>query len=1033
MYRLWSFFIQKQNFTYLLLGALAVAGLYSLIVIPKESAPEVRIPIGVVSVFLPGASALDVETLITNKVEDQLSGSLENVKKVTSTSRESVSTVVVEFTASADLDKSIQDLKDEVDKVKTELPEEANDPIVSDVNFVNQPIYTFAIGSDAPPEELGTLAENLKDQLITVPGVSRVEIGGKRDRETQVVVRKEALASYGIRITDVIGALARGNANLPVGAIELDGVRYGIQFEGDINDPSEIRDLAITSINGRAVYVRDVADVYDGLAPETSISRISVEGKPSNSSLTLSVFKRSGGNITTITDAVDAKLVELQKPGESLDGVTVVSVFNSGEELKKSLSELTRTGFETVILVMLVLFLTVGWREALVASSSIPISFIIAFIGLYKSGNTINFVSLFALILAVGILVDAGIVIVESMYTFITKGHSRAEAALLAVKTYHAPLTTGILTTVAVFVPLFFISGVTGQFIATIPFTIIFVLFASLVVALVFVPLIGASTLTGHSGENAKTWQDRYMDRFQAWYRKTMSNILYKPRLMRRIKWSLIGLFFVSLLFPIIGVVKVIFFPGEDVDFLITEVEMPQGTPVQVTDLELRRIEESLYDIPEISSFSITAGASSQFGNNPSNDSKLGNIFINLKKAKDRDRTSAELSALLRERFRTIHTSEVRISEPQNGPPVGRPILVKFLGEDLEAMERLADASAKILSGIDGTSNITTSTKDDGTEFVLSIDKAKAAELGIDSASVASILRTAVQGTKATTIRTPNGDIEVIVSANLNPSYTDPHDASKTGIESIEAIQVPTPQGTVLLGSLLSSRVAKASAAINHEEGDRVATVGSDLLEGANARDVTAEFKKRAGETLTIPSGVRMVIGGENEEVDQSFMEMFFALIAGIIFMLAVLMFDFNSWRHSLYVLSIVPLTLIGIMVGLALTRLPLSFPSLLGFIALAGIIVNHTILLIDVINKLRVEHPDMPIHDVVIEGAAIRLRPITLTNITTVIGMIPLSLAGGLWAPLAIAIMFGLAFAAVITLLLVPILYVQKPGKLHF
>lgn len=1030
MYSIWHFFLSRRNFTYLLLGALIITGIASVFAIPKESAPEVRIPVGIVSTFLPGASALDVETLVTNKLEDALSGNLKNVDKITSVSKDSVSVITVTFEASADLDKSIQDLKDKVDRAKTELPSEAEDPVVSDVDFVNQPIYTFSIGASLSEADLNRLSASLEEELKRVPGVSSVSVVGKRDEVVHVIARKESLASFGIQIGEVVGAIGRANAELPVGSIEMNGVNYGIQFKGKITDPNEIANLAILSRSGRPIYVRDVADVVVGLSKETSISRVSKDGSPSESAVSMAVFKRTGSNIGAVTTAVSDRLEELQKPGGLLNGITVLTILDSGEELRTSLYELTRTGAEAVVLVMLVLFLTVGWREALVAGSSIPISFVIAFIGLHYSGNTLNFVSLFSLILAVGILVDAGIVVVESMYTFITKGHTPKEAAFLAVKTYHAPLTAGILATVMVFVPLFFISGIVGQFIATIPFTIVFVLLASLFVALVFVPIIGIATLKDHSHGADASWQDAWFEKLQKWYIAFLTKILNSRSQSRKIAWGLLGGIVISIMFPIFGLVNVIFFPGDDLDYLTIDVELPQGTALSTTDLELRKVEEILYEDPHVASFSVTAGASSEFGSNPQSGAKFGSFFVNLKK--DREITSTEVAEELRAKVEPIKTSDVRVIEISGGPPVGTPVVIQFLGKDLDELERLADQTARILREIPGTANVTASTKDDGTEFVLTINKAKATALGIDPLTIAATLRAAVEGSKATSIKTSADDIDVVVTANLNPNYQTPEETTKTTIDSIMTMQITTPNGPVLLGSLVSVGVAKASASISHSEQKRVVSASSNLTATGNTAQIIAEFEKRAETELTIPDSVEMKIGGETDDTNQSFAEMGYALIAGLVLMLAVLMFEFNSWRHSFYILYCVPLTFIGIVVGLFITRLPLSFPSVLGVIALAGIVVNHTILLIDVINHLRREHPTRPMIDLIVEGSALRLRPITLTNVTTVMGMVPLAFAGGLWAPLATAIIFGLSFAAVITLLLVPILYNLRPGTLH-
>jgi multidrug efflux pump subunit AcrB len=1028
MYSLWKFFIEKRQFSYLVLGVLTVTGLLSVLAIPKESAPEVVIPVGTVTVVLPGASAEDVEQLITAKIEQALLGTLENVDSITSSSRDSASSVTVEFDASADLDKSIQDLKDKVDTVVPDLPEEANDPVVSEVNFVNQPFTTFAIGGNRPAEELSQIAESLDDELSQISGVSDVVLSGAREQEVRVVARPESLAAFNLSLNDIVSGVARANAALPVGSLEIGGVRYPLEFEGDITDPLEIANIPVAQLGAATIYVRDIADVTVGLSRQDSIARVSVAGEPSVPAVTLSVFKRQGGDILAINRMVEERLRELQEPGELLDGLTFLSIYSAANDIGNDLSKLTRTGLETVLLVTLVLFLTVGWRESLVAAVSIPISFVIAFIGLNMSGNTINFVSLFSLILAVGILVDAGIVIVEGMYTQIVKGMSRPEAALHAVRLYQQPLSIGILTTVAVFVPLFFISGVTGEFIATIPFTIIFVLFASLFVALVFVPIIGISALSNHSATDEPTWQDRITLSLQERYRLFLAHVLDTPSLMRKIKWTLIAGFFVSLALPRFGVVNVEFFPGEDSDFVLINVELPQGTPVERTDLTLRIIEEYLYTHPQVASFSVTAGGSSAFSNNPQSGGSLGNFFVNL--SENRTDPSSEIVTQFRKDIGSVPGAEIRISEPAAGPPVGTPVVIEFLGDDREVLKRTAGQAAELLKTIEGTANVRSGDTNDTLAIRLSIDRSKAKALGLDPAIVGSILRTAVSGTEATTIRREGDDIDVTVAAALTPSVADPFKTDIANPDALLALLVPTPAGSVPLGTFVTVSVGEGATVINRKEGKRVVTATSELLENGNTAVVVAEFQRRAETELALPTGVAMAMGGENEETNQSFAEMGYAFIGGILLMLAVLMFELNSFRHSFYILSVVPLTMIGIMLGLALTRLPLSFPSLLGIIALAGIIVNHSILLIDSINHLRREHPERSIKDVVIEGAITRLRPINLTNITTVVGMIPLALSGGLFGPLAIAIMFGLLFAGIITLVLVPILYYQKPGS---
>lgn len=1028
MFPLWNFFIKKRQFTILLMVALLAAGTFALITIPKESAPEVRIPIGIVSTVLPGASAADVEALITNKIEDGVDN-LENLNKVTSSSRESISIVTVEFTASADLDKAIQDLKDAVDVVKAELPQEAEDPNVSDVNFSEQPILIVSVAGNYSPIQLTALGDTLSTDLQTLSGVSRVDVSGVQKREVQVVINAAKLNQYGLSIASVIAAISGANISSPIGNLSIDGVDYALTFEGEIEDPAEVGNIALLSPSGIPIYVRDVATVSDGVAKAQSYSRVSENNEPSTPALTLNIYKSAGGNIVTVADNVKTRLEELKATG-TIDG-TIVIAFDQGEQVNKDLSELTRVGFETMILVMIVLFLTIGWRESVVAGLSIPLSFLIAFIGLLVSGNTINFVSLFSLILAIGILVDSGIVVTEAIHTRMKTHATKEDAARAALREYSWPLIAGTLTTVAVFVPLFFISGIVGKFIASIPFTIIFVLLASIFVALGMVPMLAILFAAQKGAQNRiEAIQEKYNEKVQHWYRDLLGTILDNRRIQNIFLITLIAGFFVVMTLPAVGVIKSVFFPPDEADFVYLEIEMPEGTALENTDLATRQVEEFLYGNPDIESFVTTIGAGSSFNQaGPGSGSKLANITVLLQEA--REKSSAEFAQDMRTEVAAVKSASVRVFEPTDGPPSGAPVLVTFAGEDRDALDTAVSQAEDILAQIPGTTEITTSTKNSGTAFTLTIDKAKATAAGVSPAQVAQILRAAVNGSTATTIRTSGDDIDVRVVMALDARYTDPNQTNRATPDALRSLSIPTPNGTILLGSILSVDATRSSTTINHENGDRIQTVSAYVTGETTALEATKAFEtdmKKAG----IPEGVTMRIGGETEDVQRSFAEMGIAFLAGIILMLAILVLEFNSFRNTLFLLSVIPLSMIGVFLGLLIIGQPLSFSSLLGIIALAGVIINHSIILMDSVHRIEEMQPELGHRQTVIEASASRLRPIILTTVTTVVGMIPLMGVSGLWSPLATAIMFGLAFSSILTLGLIPILLFRWPGKKH-
>lgn len=1008
----------------MLMGALTVGGLYALSVIPKESSPEVVVPFGIVTTTLRGAGAEDTEKLITDKIEDEIAN-LENIDKVTSSSLEGVSIVSAQFNASADIDKSIQDLKDAVDKAKTAFPSEADEPFVSRVNFSDQPILIISISADAGGRELTQLGTDLEDELKKIKGVSKVNIAGTRKREVGIVLRKQMLATYGISPEVVMGALAGANVTFPIGNITVADVDYPIKFAGAMEDLTELPNITVAAQNGTPVYLRDIAFIADGLESPKTFSRQSIAGEPSLQSITLSVYKKSGGDVTVIARNVNARIEELR--GTMLRGAQTVVSFDRGALVQKDLKELTQVGLETIALVMLMLFLTLGWRESLVAALSIPLSFVIAFIGLYASGNTINFLSLFSLILAIGILVDSGIVVTEAIHTRLKKYGNAELAAEASIKEYAWPLIAGTMATVAFFAPLFFLSGIVGKFIASIPFTLIFVLIASLGVALGLVPLL-AVIITREHKNKFEDMQEEYSEKIQEWYKGFLGRILDNRKTQNRFLWLMVVGWIISIALPIVGVVKVSFFPQDDQDFIYIAVEKPQGTPLAITDISTREVEEFLYVYPYAESFVTTVGASSAFSDTGgSAGTKMANITVLLKK--ERTKTSTEIVDDLREKLAPVKSASIKVAQGNNGPPSGDPVSIKFLGDNLNELSLATTKAAALLQSIEGTLDVTTSLRDDSTQFTITIDRTKAAQVGLTASRVASVLRTAVSGVTATTIKSDGSDIDLLVKLDLNSAFVNPSDTNKATIDDIKQIPISTPGGVVIMGSLISVNIEQSRAAISHEDRTRVSSVSSKVKTGVTALEITNEFQKRQTE-LALPSGVRVDFGGENEDVNKTFSEMGLALLAGTLLALAILVLEFNSLRFTLYLILIIPLSFIGVSLGLAISRQALSFSSMLGVIALAGVIINHAIILMDsILHRVRKEHTES-LKEVVVEASAVRLRPIFLTTVTTVIGMIPLTTASALWGPLAFAIMFGLTFAMILTLVLVPVLFYRWPGR---
>ena len=1027
---MWNFFIDNRRFSFLLIVALIGFGLFSVKSIPKESAPEVQIPVGIVTTLLPGAPAVDVESLVTNEIERGLSGSLENVKRITSTSRESVSTIVVEFAANANVDDSVRKLRDRVETLLNRLPSDAERPTVSEVNFVDQPILTLAIAGPRTDSEFSIIAKELTTELEGIPGVSRVETSGVRDREVTVLLDETKINRFGLTINEVLQGLRSANSLFPVGSIVTDGVSYNITLEGDIDRPELVPKVPIAVRGDQPITLDDIANVDVGLSPIVTQTRLSTNNELTEQAFTVSVYKLRGGDITVLADTVLAKISSLQGTGLLRD-LTIYPIQNAGELIKKDLIQLSQSGVVTIILVVSLLVLTIGWREGLLAGLAIPLSFTIGFIGLYISGNTINFISLFSLILGIGVLVDSGIVIVESIHRRIMSGLDRKSAAKETIKEFAAPLTSGTLTTVAMFVGLFVVSGVTGQFIASIPYTLIFVLFASLLVALGFLPIIAAAFLKSHQSNKLEALQEGFSHKLELFYKKWLSYILSNRKIQSRFLLSIVAGFILAIALVPLGLVKVVFFEQSDVDELFVEIKLPEGTVRDSTDLAVRQIEETLYEYSEmIKAFSVTVGAGSVFGSEPGANTRLANIYIALKE--DRPLTSLEFGSLLREKLTVNSNFAVSIAQPDAGPPTGSPIGVKLFGDDLEQLSRSALAVKDYLLTLEGVTNVETSSGDNHTEFVFGIDQEKAMAAGVSAQAISQLLRVAVFGSEATSITTLSDDIPIMVRLNLSrDGSVDPEYANWTNVERLLDLEILTNKGTFIpLGSVLIPSLREASNVIRHENQERVMTVSSDITAAGNVREINAQISDWLNKNDVLAPGVSYSLGGEAEESNQAFAEMFLALVIGVVLMIGILVLQFDSYRHTAYVLSILPFSLIGILFGLALTGSALSFPSILGFIALSGIIVNNSILLIDQMNRLRKEDPYSEIMNTVIKASVSRLRPILLTSSTTIVGMVPLLFTDEIWIPLAAAIIFGLAFSVIITLILVPIIYCRWPGR---
>ena len=1031
---IWESFIHHYRLTLIFVVGVVLLGFLAINQMPKESSPEIDFPIAIVTTPFPGASAADVEELVTKPIEDKIN-SLTKLESFTSVSQQGMSSIVVNFDVNADSLESMTDLRTQVDAALFDLPSDAETPQVTKISFSDVPIMQLSMSGPYTPTELKGFAEDLEQDIESIPGVSQVNIVGSPEREVRVLVEQAKLEQFGLTLNGVINAIRQANVNVPVGSIETAGSVYSVKFAGEIFTADEITATPIVAIDGTVITVGDVSRVIDGAVDTGTLARLSIAGSEPAPSISLHVYKVSGGNILNLADTVSAHIVDAEG-GLYPENVHVEIVTNDAELIRTDLNNLLMNGAETMLIIVLLLFIFLGWREALLASIAVPLTFLMTFIVLGQIGYTINFLTLFSLILALGILVDGAIVVTEGMHGYLQKGYTPKDAAIATIREFQAPLISGTLTTIFVFLPMMLTSGIIGKFIKSIPVTVTIVLISSIIVALGIITTLGArflrTAISGKDDAKKQRFTDRFITRSYTLYGRVLRGFLSNTRKRTRFFLIMIVLFVVSLMLPMFGVLKVNMFPAEDADVFTLDLEAPIGTPLHETDVLAKQIEDVLLGDTRIASFVTNVGTGSNGGSvvsgGGSTNHHLASFTINLKK--DRDESSVHIIDAYQKTFHSVDGAIVTVAQQASGPDQGAPVNIHINGEDLTTLESIASDVKSFLETIPGTRSVALSTKESNGEFVLSIDRAKAQFYGISTAEVASLLRNAVTGNTVTVLKEHGNDIDVVVKYDLSLSDSEKSlsQIDIVDIDEITALTLATPRGEIPLSSFLDTDLGVSRPVINHEDGDRLVTVTSLVEDGYQAQQIVSAFQKQVDQKIVLPEGYTFSYGGESESINKSFSDMFKAMFLGMFMIAGLLVWQFRSYRQPFFVMSSIPLSLIGVFPGLVLVGQPLSFPAFIGVVALAGIVVNNGIILIDRINENRLSNA-MTIDDAIREAATSRLQPILLTTMTTVAGILPLAITNPSWGPLGYSIVFGLLFSTALTLFMVPLLY-QRFGE---
>jgi len=1031
--RLGEFAVRNRATVFFALFAIIVAGSSAYTTLPRESFPDIEIPNILVYTLWPGASPTDVESQLTDELERELQG-LEGIKQITSTSTESVSVVNVEFVSGVDLDFALQKVRDRVNLAKSEFPADAEEPILRELNFSDVPILQVHLSGDVGPVELRRLAKAVQDEVEAIPGVLRATLVGGVEREVQVAVDPERLRLYGASLDDVLDAIRDENVSIPGGELTLKGQTLALRVPGEVEDPLAVEQFVVKVVGQRPVQVRDVATVSYGFKERSSYSRI--DGRES---VSLSVQKRSGSNIIELTDRLKTAVDGLR--GTWPPGVEATFLADQSKDIRIMVADLENNVLTGVVLVVIVLFFTMGLRNALFVGAAIPLAMLLTFVVVQLAGMTLNMMVLFSLVLAVGMLVDNSIVVIDNIYRHMQEGKSAFEAAQIGTREVGGAVLNSTLTTIGAFVPLFFWPGIIGDFMSILPIAVCIALAASLVIAFTANPTLAAAYMKPHSERTVSVDDDARVQeeagiggRILVFYRDSLTWALDHRG---AILGGTVGLFVVVVLIFAGFNHGTELFPETDPRQIWASVETPPGTRLEQTDAIVRELERRLGDLPDIRVRSAASGAGAtgdEFsgGRSEGGDPTRGRVTLDLLDMEDRSQGSLVTLEEARRRVRGIPGATINVERPVEGPPVGDPLSIEVAGDDFGRLGEIAERIQREIADIPGLATLDNDFDLARPEVIVRVDRDQAARLGLSTALIARTLRTAVNGTEASQFR--EGEDEWDITVRFAPG-------ARSSLADLQRLVVVNEDGEQIpLETVARVETGAALQSIQHKDRRRVVTIAGKVTTPERAQPVRAEAEKRIQAIPgLLPPGYSVRFAGQSQDEEESTAFLSKAFLYALILVLLLIVGQFNSYAVPFIIMMSVVMSLIGVLLGLVVTGTPFGIIMTgIGVISLAGVVVNNAIVLLDYAEQLRSR--GLARRTLILVTGMRRLRPVLLTAITTILGLVPTVVGWGFdfrgfhfqasgessswWRPMGVAVMFGLAFATFLTLILVPVLY---------
>ena len=1063
-FKLSSWAISNKSTVAVITFIVVLGGLLSYISMPRENFPEIIVPQIYVATPYPGNSALDVEKLITKRLEKEINA-ITGIDKITSNSIQGYSSIKVEFNFDITPSEALLKVKDRVDiaMADKDFPKDLpSEPSVTEVNFSElKPIMNINLSGEFSMDQLKDYAEYLEDEIESLTEISGVDIRGVQEKELEVAIDLYKMQASKISFTDVENAIAFENQSISSGDILEDGTRRNVRVVGEFVDPLKLKDIVVKREKGNIVYLRDIADVTFKEQEKESYAREYLQPV-----VMLDVKKRSGQNLLVASSKID-EIIKIAKANVFPSNLVVSKTNDQSNDTKTMVADLENSIVLGIILVVAVLYFFLGFRNALFVGIAIPLSMLLSFIILSFLGVTLNTMVLFSLVIALGMLVDNGIVVVENVYRLMDKGLSRIEATKKGVGEVAMPIVASTATTLAAFIPLVLWDGIVGEFMQWLPITLIIVLSSSLFVALVINPmLISLFMKVIPKKENKLT----LIHALEKSYQKFLNYALRG----KNPYGILVGTF--SLLFLAAGLMylfppKILFFPDTEAKQVFVFLEYPIGTDIEETNLLSKRIESDIenhlkqYEV-DGENFLVTSviGQVGEGTADPSQGQTGGNtpnkarITVDFVKFQDRKGVSSEqVLREIREAIQGYPGVRIVVDKPGDGPPTGSPINLEIKGDDYRLILETAN-NLKLfidMANIPGIEELKLDIDQGKPELLVHVDRQKARRLGISTAQIGSSLRTALYGKEVSTYKDLKDDYPINIrlknafrydrNALMNQKITFRNQSSG------RIKQVP-------ISAVATTENNSSFNAVKRIDMDRVVTVYSNVLSGYNATDVNAKIRAFI-EDFETPKGLEISFTGEQEKQAEEMAFLSKALLIAVLLIFLILVAQFNSASTPIIISISVVLSLIGVLFGLLIFRMDfVILMTMIGIISLAGIVVNNAIVLIDYINltikrKRRALNLDASekltssqLLECVVEGGKTRLRPVMLTAITTILGLLPLALGininfktlvtelnpnfyiGGenvaFWGPMGWAIIYGLTFATFLTLVVVPILY---------